>query len=104
MLITALTIRLSSTLIHSISAENEDFEVTSPCVTFHGDEQLHNFPHCVGIGIHIIDDDVNEADQVFIIHLRPPNLLNYNVNMFCNVSLGWIKDNDREWIDQYCIV
>ena len=55
--------------------------------------------------IHIVNDDINEADQVFVvwIHFDEPDHydLDVMINVSCNVSLGWIKDNDREWIDQY---
>ena len=48
--------------------------------------------------IRIIDDNINEADQVFVIQLSlEPEVLNKGaITLSRNISLVWIMDNDRE--------
>lgn len=49
---------------------------------------------CFSVTIPIIDDNINEADQVFIIHL---NLAQENlgaITLSRNKSLIWINDDD----------
>ena len=56
--------------------------------------------------IPIENDDINEEDQVFVVHLHIPALsqsvdLNDIITLSRSVSLGWIKDDDREQMYQY---
>ena len=66
---------------------------------FFPDENFLQEP-CFEIYIPIIDDDINEANQVFVIQLSlslvQGVLTQRAITSFRNVSLVWIVDNDRE--------
>ena len=77
-----------------------DFEEFSmrPTFVFLPDEFFDR--NCDYASISITDDNVNEAEQIFVIEISVDPELQDEITTSMNVSLGRIMDNDGEW---YCM-
>ena len=78
----------------------EDFDNTVKCARFYSVEDGISFD-CLRVCIEITDDDINEAEQMFVIQLSlvavPFGIQNLDmITLSRNVSLVRIIDNDRE--------
>lgn len=69
----------------------QDFDNRTHILGFYGSTT------CRRAQINIINDDINEADEVFIIQLTLRSSVNQNLIIVSrNASLGIILDNDRK--------
>lgn len=68
-------------------------------IRFFSDEYISSPWNCHSACIPVIDDNINEANQVFVIQLSlEPEVLNEDpITLSHNVSLVQIIDNNREW-------
>ena len=85
-----------------INTDIDDFggKVVSKIITRYGNEYLTS-DGCFITNIPINNDNINEADQVFVITLNLPNDLENQferyVTLSRNVSIGYIMDDDRKF-------
>lgn len=79
-------------------ADAQDFEEISMRQTFIFYPNIMNIPDvmCESAVIHIIDDDINEADQTFVVQINVvPEIVDL-ITMTVNFSIVQIIDNDGE--------
>lgn len=77
----------------------EDFDIMTQHIFFFQDEDVFRVD-CQNAYVPIADDDVNEAEQVFGVHLSivPLNVQNPGkITLSQNASLAKIIDDDREF-------
>ena len=80
-----------------IFADEEDFNSRSFSVIFPADENLTYPIRRIDAFISTVDDDVNEAEQVFVVSFNVENATNpILVTVSDFRSLCFIRDNDRE--------
>ena len=88
--------------LHALTITDlEDFDNTEKHARFYSSEDGRFGFDCLPVRIEITDDDINEAEQMFVIQLSlvtvPFGIQNLDmITLSRNVSLGRIIDNDRE--------
>ncbi len=78
----------------------QDFNPTVLAVTFPADEAPSETIFYVDVPITIVDDDINEAEQNFIVYFEVIDAINENLILSeRNVAVCTITDEDGEYIN-----
>ena len=92
--------------------DDRDFKVHSSgisheFITFSPDELYPEY-NCLTVEIQVTDDDINEANQVFVVYINvdgyvfpyenPSEDIHPLITISRNISLVWITDNDGKYI------
>lgn len=84
-------------LINIISLDEHDFNISIIISVFSTDEGGASLTF-LNVPIQVFDDDINEADQVFIVELQVIDAVNTSlISLGQKASRCQIVDNDSKW-------